>query len=102
MPLQGDRFASINTQGDALGYELLPLQGALLACCLRLACVLLAFSLRAASSLSSGRGDKAAKSGDVDYEYHHIISDVSHNIINAERLHKAACWRYSLVDDKAT
>ena len=27
---------------------------------------------------------------------------VSHNIMNAERLHKAACWRYSLVDDKAT
>ena len=42
--------------------ELLPLQG-----------VLLAFSLRAASSLSFGRGDKAAESGDVDYEYHHII-----------------------------
>ena len=71
--------------------ELLPLQG-----------VLLTFSLRTASSLSFGRGDKAAESGDVDYEYHHIISDVSHNIINAERLHKAACWRYSLVDDKAT
>ena len=50
------------TQGDALGYELLPLQG-----------VLPAFSLRAASSLSFGRGDKAAESGDVDYEYHHII-----------------------------
>ena len=42
--------------------ELLPLQG-----------VLLTFSLRAASSLSFGRGDKAAESGDVDYEYHHII-----------------------------
>ena len=42
--------------------ELLPLQG-----------VLPAFSLRAASSLSFGRGDKAAESGDVDYEYHHII-----------------------------
>ena len=27
---------------------------------------------------------------------------VSHNIMNAERLHKAACWRYFLVDDKAT
>ena len=27
---------------------------------------------------------------------------VPHNIMNAERLHKAACWRYSLVDDKAT
>jgi len=102
------------------------------ACCFKellpLQVVLLAFSLRAASSLSFGRGDKAAESGDVDYEYHHIIkglyatfsswhidpyrfpvkcgrvyiSDVSHNIINAERLHKAACWRYSLVDDKAT
>ena len=35
--------------------------------------VLLAFSLRAASSLSFGRGDKAVESGDVDYEYHHII-----------------------------
>ena len=35
--------------------------------------MLLAFSLRAASSLSFGRGDKAAESGDVDYEYHHII-----------------------------
>jgi hypothetical protein len=35
--------------------------------------VLPAFSLRAASSLSFGRGDKAAESGDVDYEYHHII-----------------------------
>ena len=35
--------------------------------------VQLAFSLRAASSLSFGRGDKAAESGDVDYEYHHII-----------------------------
>ena len=42
--------------------ELLPLQG-----------VLPTFSLRAASSLSFGRGDKAAESGDVDYEYHHII-----------------------------
>ena len=31
--------------------------------------VLLAFSLRAASSLSFGRGDKAAESGDVDYEF---------------------------------
>ena len=50
------------------------------ACCLRLACVLflellclqgvlLAFSLRSASSLSFGRGDKAAESGDVDYEF---------------------------------
>ena len=27
MPLQGDRFAAVITQGDALGYELLPLQG---------------------------------------------------------------------------
>ena len=27
---------------------------------------------------------------------------VSHNIKYAERLHKAVCWRYSLVDDKAT
>ena len=27
MPLQGDRFASVITQGDALGYELLPFQG---------------------------------------------------------------------------
>ena len=47
------------------------------ACCskelLPLQVVLLAFSLRAASSLSFGRGDKAAESGDVDYEYHHII-----------------------------
>ena len=50
------------------------------ACCLRLACVLflellclqdvlLAFSLRSASSLSFDRGDKAAESGDVDYEF---------------------------------
>ena len=31
------------------------------------------FSLRSASVLSFGRGDKAAESGDVDYEYHHII-----------------------------
>ena len=30
------------------------------------------FSLRSASSLSFGRGEKAAESGDVDYEYHHI------------------------------
>ena len=27
MPLQGDRVASIITQGDALGYGLLPFQG---------------------------------------------------------------------------
>ena len=27
LPLQGDRLASIITQGDALGYELLPFQG---------------------------------------------------------------------------
>ena len=27
MPFQGDRLASIITQGDALGYELLPFQG---------------------------------------------------------------------------
>ena len=31
------------------------------------------FSLRSASVLSFGRGDKAAESGEVDYEYHHII-----------------------------
>ncbi|MEE0993786.1 MAG: hypothetical protein UH541_02610, partial [Prevotella sp.] len=31
------------------------------------------FCLRSASSLSFGRGYKAAESGDVDYEYHHII-----------------------------
>ena len=31
------------------------------------------FSLRSASVLSFGRGDKAVESGDVDYEYHHII-----------------------------
>ena len=31
------------------------------------------FSLRSASVLSFGRGDKAAESGDVDYEYHHIV-----------------------------
>ena len=31
------------------------------------------FSLRSASVLSFGRGDKAAESGDVDYEYLHII-----------------------------
>ena len=31
------------------------------------------FSLRSASVLSFGRRDKAAESGDVDYEYHHII-----------------------------
>ena len=31
------------------------------------------FSLRSASSLSFGRRDKAAESGDVDYKYHHII-----------------------------
>ena len=47
------------------------------ACCFKellpLQVVLPAFSLRAASSLSFGRGDKAAESGDVDYEYHHII-----------------------------
>ena len=35
--------------------------------------VLFIFSLRSASALSFGRGDKAAESGDVDYEYHHII-----------------------------
>ena len=27
LPLQGDRFASVITQGDALGWELLPFQG---------------------------------------------------------------------------
>ena len=47
------------------------------ACCFKellpLQVVLPTFSLRAASSLSFGRGDKAAESGDVDYEYHHII-----------------------------
>ena len=47
------------------------------ACCFKellpLQVVLLAFSMRAASSLPCGRGDKAAESGDVDYEYHHII-----------------------------
>ena len=31
------------------------------------------FSLRSASVLSFGRGDKAAESRDVDYDYHHII-----------------------------
>ena len=31
------------------------------------------FSLRSASSLSFGRGDKAVESGDVDFESHHII-----------------------------
>ena len=30
LPLQGDKFASIITQGVALGYELLPFQGVLL------------------------------------------------------------------------
>ena len=44
---------------------LLPFQG-----------VLLAFSLRSASSLSFGRGDKDAESGDVDYKYHHIIKNL--------------------------
>ena len=29
MPLQGDRFANIITQGVALGWELLPFQGVL-------------------------------------------------------------------------
>ncbi|EFB36566.1 hypothetical protein PREVCOP_03944 [Segatella copri DSM 18205] len=29
LPLQGDGFAFIITQGDALGYELLPFQGVL-------------------------------------------------------------------------
>ena len=33
--------------------------------------VLLAFSLRSASSLSFGRGDKDAESGDIDDKYHH-------------------------------
>ena len=36
-------------------------------------CPFRACCLRLASSLSFGRGDKAAESGDVDYEYHHII-----------------------------
>ena len=27
LPIQGDRLAFINTQGAALGYELLPFQG---------------------------------------------------------------------------
>ena len=31
------------------------------------------FSLRSASVLSFGRGYKAVESGDVDYEYYHII-----------------------------
>ena len=31
------------------------------------------FCLRSASSLSFGRGEKAAESGDVDYEYHPIV-----------------------------
>ena len=39
---------------------LLPFQG-----------VMLAFSLRSASSLSFGRGDKDAESGDIDDKYHH-------------------------------
>ena len=48
---------------------LLGLQGVLLLELLGLQGVLLAFSLRSASSLSFGRGDKAAESGDVDYEF---------------------------------
>ena len=44
-------------------------QGVLLLELLGLQGVLLAFSLRSASSLSFGRGDKAAESGDVDYEF---------------------------------
>ena len=28
LPLQGDKFVPVITQGDALGYELLPFQGA--------------------------------------------------------------------------
>ena len=31
------------------------------------------FSLRSASVLYFGRGEKTAESGEVDYEYHHII-----------------------------
>ena len=42
---------------------LLPFQG-----------VLLAFSLRSASSLSFGRGDKDAKSGDIDDKLSDIIN----------------------------
>uniref|UniRef100_UPI004026FCB1 hypothetical protein n=1 Tax=Prevotella sp. TaxID=59823 RepID=UPI004026FCB1 len=50
------------------------LKNALKACSIRVKQgVLPTFSLRAASSLSFGRRDKAAESGDVDYEYHHII-----------------------------
>ena len=72
--MYGLKAQKLLAQGSALGnygrkpfracnfYELLPLQ-----------VVLPTFSLRAASSLSFGRGDKAAESGDVDYEYHHII-----------------------------
>ena len=43
--------------------KLLPFQG-----------VLLAFSLRSASSLSFGRGDKDAKSGDIDDKLSDIIN----------------------------
>ena len=44
------------------------------------------FSLRSASVLSFGRGDKTAESGDVDYDYHHIIKGLyAHLFIVAYR-----------------
>ena len=59
-------------EGKGKGQKLLELfgfQGVLFLELLGLQGVLLAFSLRSASSLSFGRGDKAAESGDVDYEF---------------------------------
>ena len=69
LDLQGVLLLDLFGFQGVLLLELLGLQGVLLLELLGLQGVLLAFSLRSASSLSFGRGDKAAESGDVDYEF---------------------------------
>ena len=73
LPFQGVLLLELLGLQGVLLLELLDFQGVLLLELLGLQGVLLAFSLRSASSLSFGRGDRAAESGDVDYEYLHII-----------------------------
>ena len=53
MPLQGDRLSPKTTQGVALGYELLPLQGVL-----GTGVSLTAYHKRRASALSGRVGDR--------------------------------------------
>ena len=53
LPLQGDRLPPKTTQGDALGYELLPFQGVL-----GIGLSLTAYHKRIASALSGRVGDR--------------------------------------------